>query len=106
MEGRYSITSLFDNRQHLRTIVAVAEFGSISHAAKALGTTQPALSRRLAALERASGVRLFERSRRHSIRPTVIGMHVVELARGVLAEMDRADRVLQEVRDATGPEQG
>ena len=104
--GRYNITSLFDNRQHLRTIVAVAEFGSISHAARALGTTRPALLRRLAALERASGVRLFERSRRHGTRPTVTGMYVVELARGLLAEMDRADRVILEVRDVTGPEQG
>ena len=103
--GRYNITSLFDNRQHLRTIVAVAEYGSISHAAKALGTTQPTLSRRLAALERTSGIRLFDRSSPHGTRPTVIGMRVVELARGLLDEMDKADRVVLEVRDATGPEQ-
>lgn len=37
--GRHSITSLFDNRQYLRSNIAVAEFGSISHAAKVLGTT-------------------------------------------------------------------
>ena len=104
--GRHAITSLFDNRQHLRTVVAVAEFGSISHAAKALGTTQPALSRRLAALERASGIRLFDRSRRHGTRPTVIGIYVIELAHGLLTQMDKADRALLEVRDATEPEQG
>ena len=103
--GRYTITSLFDSRQHLRTIVAVAEFGSISHAAEALGTTQPALSRRIAVLERASGIRLFDRSRSHGTRPTDIGIHVVELARGLLAEMDEADRVILEFRDATGSEQ-
>ena len=102
--GRYNITSLFDSRQHLRAIVAVAEFGSISHAAEALGTTQPTLSRRLAALERTSGIRLFDRSSPHGTRPTVIGMRVVELAREVLAEMDKADRVLREFRDATEPE--
>ena len=103
--GRHAITSLFDNRQHLRAIVAVAEFGSISHAAKALGTTQPALSRRLAALEQASGIRLFDRDRRLGTRPTVIGMYVIELAHGLLTHMDKADRALLEVRDATGPEQ-
>ena len=103
MVGRHAITSLFDSRQHLRTIVTVAEFGSISHAAEALGTTQSALSRRIAVLERASGIRLFDRSR-HGTRPTDIGMYVVELARGLLAEMDEADRVILEVRDATGPE--
>lgn len=103
---RHAITSLFDNRQHLRAIVAVAEFGSIPHAAKALGTTQPALSRRLAALERASGIRLFDRDRRHGTRPTVIGMCAIELAHGLLTQMDKADRALLEVRDATGPEQG
>ena len=104
--GRHAITSLFDNRQHLRAIIAVAEFGSISQAAKALGTTQPALSRRLAALEQASGIRLFDRSPRHGTRPTATGMYVIELARGVLARMDMADCVLLEVRDATEPEQG
>ena len=103
--GRHAITSLFDNRQHLRTIIAVAEFGSISHAARVLGTTQPALSKRLAALERASGIRLFDRSHRHGTRPTATGIYVIELARGVLAEMDKADRVLLEVRGATKPEQ-
>ena len=105
MVGRHATTSLFDNRQHLRAIVAVAEFGSISHAAKALGTTQPALSRRLAALERASGIRLFDRSRRQGTRPTVIGTHVIELAHGLLIQMDKADRALLEVRDAADPEQ-
>ena len=104
--GRHAITMLFDDRQHLRTVVAVAEFGSITHAAKALGTTRPALSRRLAALERASGIRLFDRSPRHGTRPTVTGMHVIELACRLLAEMDKADRALLEVRDATEPEQG
>ena len=103
--GRHAITSLFDNRQHLRTIVAVAEFGSITHAAKALGTTQPALSRRLAALERASGIRLFDRSHRDGTRPTVVGTCAIELARNLLTEMDKADRVLLKVRDATEPEQ-
>ena len=103
--GRHAITSLFDNRQHLRTIIAAAEFGSISHAARVLGTTQPALSKRLAALERASGIRLFDRNHRHGTRPTATGIYVIELARGVLAEMDKADRVLLEVRGATKPEQ-
>ena len=103
--GRHAITSLFDNRQHLRAIVAVAEFGSIPHAARALGTTPAALSRRLAALEQASGIRLFDRSRRQGTRPTVIGMHVIELAHGLLTQMDKADSALLEVRDAADPEQ-
>ena len=104
--GRHAITSLFDNRQHLRAIIAVAEFGSISHAAKALGTTQSVLSRRLAALEQASGIRLFDRSPRHGTRPTATGMHVIELAHGLLTQMDKADRALLKVRDATEPEHG
>ena len=103
--GRHAITSLFDNRQHLRTIVAVAEFGSIPHAARALGTTPSALSRRLAALEQASGIRLFDRSPRRGTRPTATGMHVIELAHDLLTQMDKVDRALLEVRDATGPEQ-
>lgn len=45
----------------LKTTHAIARHGSLSSAARALGTTQPTVSRRLSALERRIGVRLFER---------------------------------------------
>jgi len=46
----------------VRLFLAVAEEGSVSGAARRLRTTQPTLSRRLAALERALGASLFRRS--------------------------------------------
>ncbi|RYG90625.1 LysR family transcriptional regulator [Loktanella sp. IMCC34160] len=46
---------------HLRSFLATAEAGSFSAAAIALGTTQPTISRQVAALEATLGVTLFER---------------------------------------------
>ena len=45
--------------KHLRTFVAVAELGTVSRAALQLRTTQPALSRQIADLEREFGIALF-----------------------------------------------
>lgn len=47
-------------------LVAVAEEGSIGRVAVQAGVTQPSVSRRLAALERALGVRLLKRTTRGS----------------------------------------
>jgi DNA-binding transcriptional LysR family regulator len=46
----------------LKIILAIARHGSLNAAARALGTTQPTVSRRLDALERRVGVKLFERA--------------------------------------------
>ncbi|WP_284154869.1 LysR family transcriptional regulator [Algicella marina] len=46
---------------HARAFLATAEEGSLSAAARALGSTQPTLGRQVAALEEALGVVLFER---------------------------------------------
>ncbi len=48
----------------LQTFLALAETGSLSRAAPALGQSQPTLSRQLAALEAALGQSLFERHAR------------------------------------------
>ncbi|MET9499743.1 LysR family transcriptional regulator [Streptomyces sp. NPDC006552] len=51
--------------RHLRCFLAVAEEGGVTRAAARLGLTQPAVSRTLAALEGALGVRLVDRSTHH-----------------------------------------
>jgi DNA-binding transcriptional LysR family regulator len=50
--------------RHLRHFVAVADAGGISAAARALGLTQPALSRQIKALEDDLGVLLLDRGAR------------------------------------------
>src|SRR5262245_3813975 len=46
----------------LKLVLAIARHGSLSSAARALGTTQPTVSRRLDGLERRMGAKLFERA--------------------------------------------
>jgi DNA-binding transcriptional LysR family regulator len=47
--------------EDLKFIHAIARHGSLSAAARALGTAQPTVSRRLSGVERRTGIRLFER---------------------------------------------
>jgi DNA-binding transcriptional LysR family regulator len=56
----------------LKIALAVARHGSLSAAARALGTTQPTVSRRLAGFERKTGVKLFERGK-DGLTPTQLG---------------------------------
>ncbi|MFY0537428.1 helix-turn-helix domain-containing protein [Nannocystis pusilla] len=50
----------------LRFFLAVARAGSFSAAARGLGVTQPTVGRRIAALERSLGARLFVQGPRAS----------------------------------------
>ena len=47
----------------LRVLMAVVQAGSMGKAAKRLATSQPAISRSIAELEHAFGVRLLDRPR-------------------------------------------
>ncbi|MFJ9629298.1 LysR family transcriptional regulator [Streptomyces sp. NPDC091280] len=73
--------------RHLRCLVAIVDEGTFTDAAIALGVSQAAVSRTLAALERTLGVRLLRRTSRE-VAPTPIGLQVVAQARRVLAEAD------------------
>ncbi|HEV3430801.1 MAG TPA: pca operon transcription factor PcaQ [Paraburkholderia sp.] len=55
--------------RHLQCFLAVAQFGSVQQAAESLSITQPAVSKTIAELEAALGVKLFERGR-HGAVPT------------------------------------
>jgi DNA-binding transcriptional LysR family regulator len=69
----------FDWNQ-VRAFLATAEEGSFSAAARALGQTQPTLSRQITALEEDLGVTLFERGRR-SMEITEAGLELLEHVR-------------------------
>jgi DNA-binding transcriptional LysR family regulator len=55
--------------QHLKVVMAVAEWGSIAKAAKHLAISQPVVSKVIADLEDVLGVRLFDRSSQ-GVEPT------------------------------------
>ena len=63
-----------------RAFLATVEEGSLSAAARALGLTQPTLSRQVACLEEELGVILFERNRRN-MTLTQSGLELLEYAR-------------------------
>jgi DNA-binding transcriptional LysR family regulator len=67
-----------------RTFVAVADLGTVSRAAERLRVAQPALSRRIAELERMLGVALFDRVGRRLVL-TGVGEHLLRDCRALLA---------------------
>lgn len=71
----------------LRTLVALADEGTMGRAAHLLHMSQPALSKQLAQAEQTTGLRLFERHAR-GVTPTVAGRMLVDRARVVLCEVD------------------
>jgi DNA-binding transcriptional LysR family regulator len=77
----------------LRVFRAVAEQGTFTAAAVSLGYTQSAVSRQIAAIERAAGAELIER-RREGVRLTAAGRLVMRHATVVLDEIDAAAREL------------
>lgn len=80
--------------RHLRTFAAVAERGSFSAAADALGITQPAVSQQIQALEREIGEPLIDRSGRGA-RLTERGRSVHRHAQRMLALDEEFTRELR-----------
>lgn len=72
----------------LRVIAAIAEHGSLSAAATALGMPKQTASRRIEAMEAALGVRLVERA--HRMRLTDEGSGLAERAREVVRLAEEA----------------
>ncbi|WP_328429807.1 LysR family transcriptional regulator [Streptomyces sp. NBC_00443] len=72
--------------RQLRCLVAIVDEGTFTDAAIALGVSQAAVSRSLASLERALGVRLLRRTSRE-VTPTGTGLRVLAHARRVLGEV-------------------
>lgn len=77
----------------------VAELGSFTRAATYLSVVQPALSRQIRALETEVGQNLFERNGRGVIL-TEAGKRLLEHARGILTQVDRARQDLADHRAA------
>lgn len=75
--------------------------GTFTAAAASLGYTQSAVSRQIAAIERAAGTELLER-RRDGVRLTTAGHMVMRRATTVLQEIDAAARELSGLPEQPG----
>lgn len=73
----------------VEAFVRIAELGSFTRAAEAMGTAQAAISLKLKRLEDRLGCRLIERTPRH-VQLSARGAAFLEQARGLLAAHDRA----------------
>ena len=76
-----------------RAFLTVMREGSLSSAARMLGTTQPTMSRQVAALEASLGVKLFTRSR-DGLLPTEAALRLVPAAEAMAAAGDMALRAV------------
>ena len=77
----------------LRVLAAVARYGSVTGAAKALNYAQPSVSHHLARLEAETGTRLVERSGR-GVRLTDAGRLLAGRAEEILGRLDAAEHEL------------
>ena len=87
--------------RYLHAFVAVAEKGSFTLAAQEMYMAQSTISRQVAALETALGVRLLDRTR-HDVRLTDCGRVFLPHARRVLDELTRAAAAVRAVRGGAG----
>src|SRR3954454_18193046 len=78
----------------LRAFCAAVDLGTLGKAAVSLKISQPALSKRLRALEAAAGTRLLERSPR-GVAPTAAGRRLYPEARRLLEQADVVERLLE-----------
>ena len=85
----------------LRAFEGVAKHGSFTAAANALLISQSALSRHVIALERLTGVQLFER-RPHALSLTKAGQHLLP---ALVKSFDRLEYALDDIRNEGAPMQ-
>lgn len=88
--------------RQLRYVLALDKHRNFARAAKAVGLTQPALSRSLQMLEKSLDARLFDRDRSR-VEPTPIGERLLERARLLLTQ---ARNIEQDLRQMAGLEVG
>jgi DNA-binding transcriptional LysR family regulator len=98
-------TDLVDHRlklQHLKIVMAVAEWGSMQKAAKHLAISQPVVSKMIADFEELLGVRLFDRSPQ-GVEPTPYGRAILKRS---LAIFDDLRTSVDEIKFMADPAAG
>lgn len=84
----------------LHVLMAVVNAGSMSKAAALLNTGQPAISRSIADLEQALGVRLLDRNRQ-GVKPTPFGQALLDGGTAVFDELRQTVKSISFLADPT-----
>ena len=85
---------MIESVDELRTFVGILSAGSLSRAAASMGLTLGVVSKRLAVLEKRTGVKLINRTTR-ALAATDEGRELYERAEMILQSIDDAERVLR-----------
>lgn len=86
------------NIQDLEYIIAIAESGSISKAAKDLFVAQPSLSKSVKKLEREFDITIFERAKGITVKLTEEGTLFLKMAHEILDVQDRFQERLRRLK--------
>jgi DNA-binding transcriptional LysR family regulator len=89
--------------QHLKIVIAVAEWGSMAKAAKHLAITQPVVSKVIADLEDLLGVRLFDRSPQ-GVEPTSYGRALLKRSIAIFDDLRTSVDEIKFMADPTSGE--
>jgi DNA-binding transcriptional LysR family regulator len=89
--------------QHLKVVMAVAEWGSMARAAKHLAITQPVVSKVIADLEDVLGVRLFDRSPQ-GVEPTPYGRALLKRSVAIFDDLRTSVDEIKFMADPTAGE--
>jgi LysR family transcriptional regulator for metE and metH len=82
--------------RHLKTLIALAETGNLSKAARRIHLSQPAVSHQIRGIEEAYQVELFER-KSDPLKLTAAGQLLVELAYDVIRRIENGERDLARI---------
>jgi DNA-binding transcriptional LysR family regulator len=89
--------------QDLHVLMSVAHAGSMGKAARILNTTQPNVSRSIAELEHALGVRLLDRQRQ-GVEPTEYGRALLDCGVAVFDQLRQGIKNIEHLADPTAGE--
>jgi DNA-binding transcriptional LysR family regulator len=89
--------------QDLHVLMTVVQAGSMGKAAQRLNTTQPNISRSIAELEHALGVRLLDRHR-HGVEPTEYGRALLDCGVAVFDDLRQGVKNIEFIANPTAGE--
>ena len=81
-------------------LLAVVQWGGMAKAARRLAVSQPVVSKAIADLEQALGVRLLDRDR-HGVEPTAYGRALLDHGLAAFDELKQAVKKIESLADPT-----